>query len=86
MCDLTVLSSSLMPMTRTDLEHDGPPIRIRELVRLTGFTRHKLYADIRRDELNVVAFKAGSHYYWHVERAEALRYLNAIGYRWPHAC
>ena len=70
-------------MTRADLETEGPPIRIRELVRLTGFSRHKLYADIRRDELQIVAMRCGQMTYWHVDRHEALRYLDALGYRWP---
>lgn len=69
-------------MTREDLENGGPPIRIRELVDLTGFTRHKIYADIRRNDLAVVAYRCGTVHYWHVERHEALRWLDAMGYRW----
>jgi hypothetical protein len=67
-------------MTRADLEQDGPAIRLSALVRLSGYTltRHKLYADIERGELDATPVPCGQLHYWFVTRAEATRYLATL--------
>lgn len=62
-------------MTRSELEHPGLPIRISVLAELSGFTRHKLYRDIQRGDLNAFSMRCGKLYYWYVERNEAASYL-----------
>jgi hypothetical protein len=65
-------------MTRADLEQDGPAIRLSALVRLSGFSRHKLYADIERGDLRAFRRRCGRLQYWYVERYAASEYLSVL--------
>jgi hypothetical protein len=69
-------------MTRADLEQDGPPIRLSQLAKILGMSRYKLMNDAERGDLRLVRIKCGQLRYRHVERDEALRYLDAVGYVW----
>jgi hypothetical protein len=44
-------------------------------VGLSGFTRHKLYADIERGDLRAFRRRCGRLRYWYVEREAAGDYL-----------
>jgi hypothetical protein len=65
-------------MTRAGLEQDGPAVRLSVLVRLSGFTRHKLYADIERGALTAFRRRCGRLSYWYVERYHASEYLSVL--------
>jgi predicted DNA-binding transcriptional regulator AlpA len=65
-------------LTLRDLEQDGPPIRLRDLSKLTGFSKDKFYLDIDRGDLQAKPVKTRSRVVYMVERDEALRYLRAI--------
>ncbi len=67
--------------TLADLERHGPPVRIRDLCRLTGFGKDKFYADIERGDLKADYIRTGQTKLAVIERAEAVRHLTAIGFR-----
>jgi predicted DNA-binding transcriptional regulator AlpA len=62
-------------MTRADLAKPGPAIRLREVSKLSGFGRQKLYADIDRGLLAAHQVQCGRLWYWYVHRRDALTYL-----------
>jgi hypothetical protein len=72
-------------MTRADLEQPGPPIRLSVLAGILGMSKEKLKDDAKRGEFKVIRIRCGSMEYRHVDRAEALRYLDAIGFEWGDA-
>ena len=69
-------------MTRDELESGGPPIRLSVLAGILGVSRDKLINDAERGEFETLRIKCGRHQYRHVQRDEALRYLERIGFRW----
>lgn len=68
-------------LTLADLERDGPPVKLRDLCALTGFTKEKFYADIERGTLDArrVGNGEGRWCVWVVTRQEALRHLRKLG-------
>lgn len=72
------LAAAKMALTLADLRREGPPIRLRELASLTGFTKEKFYDAIERGELQPLWILTGQTRMIMVERLEALRYLQQI--------
>lgn len=67
-------------LTLSDLERDGPAIRLRDLCAVTGFSKMKFLNDIERGILDVRRVATGDTHVVLVEREEARRYLTAIGF------
>ena len=68
------------PLTASDLEQHGPPVRIRDLVALTGLSSPTILADIACGVLHAArrCDKPNSPYF--IVRAEAQRYVRTLGY------
>lgn len=67
-------------MTWDELQRFGPPIRLRDLRSLTGYSKMKFLDDIDRGRLNATKVPTGQTSLWIVERIEARRYLASIGF------
>jgi hypothetical protein len=67
-------------LTLEDLRHDGPPVRLRDLCSVTGFSKMKFFDAIDRGELEARAIRTGRTTLTIVERSEAVRYLEQIGF------
>lgn len=67
------------PLTFAELEQSGPPVRLRDLIFLTGLSSPTLRADIASGELAASrrCGKPNSPYF--VVRTEARRYLAMLG-------
>lgn len=67
------------PLLFTELEEHGPPVRIRDLVALTGLSSPTILADIACGVLHAAkrCNKPNSPYF--IKRAEARRYLSSLG-------
>jgi hypothetical protein len=65
------------PLTIADVWQDGPPARLRDLVAISGLTASTVRAEITAGAL--VAHRLGTDGYWLVQRAEARRWLVALG-------
>lgn len=58
---------------------EGRPLRLRDLVALTGWSKAKLLADIRGGYLGANRVRCGTAHVWLVPFCEAQRYLRALG-------
>lgn len=67
-------------VTLEQLQQGGPPVRIRDLSALTGFSKQKFFDAIDRGELDVKWIRTGQTRMATVERDEAWRYLVGIGF------
>jgi hypothetical protein len=69
------------PVSETDLWMDGPPVKLRDLVAITGWTRKTLLSDI--DSGRLVGFRRaerpGSPWFFH--RSHAREYLTDVWHR-----
>jgi len=63
-----------------ELQQDGPPVKLRDLCSLTGFSKMKFLDDIERGDLDVRRIRTGERRLIVIERAEARRYLLALGF------
>jgi hypothetical protein len=63
-----------------NLADHGPPVRLRDLCRLTGFSKMKFLDDIDRGDLTVQRIRTGHNHLIVVEREEARRYLETLGF------
>jgi hypothetical protein len=79
MTDLDARAQQAITVAEWLLEH-GPPVRVRDLARVTGFSKGKFYADIERGRLEAYEVKTGQTIVYTIARAEAVRYLAAIGF------
>jgi hypothetical protein len=57
----------------------GPPLRISHVAILSGFSKAKIMVDVHSGRLPVTWAQCGSRKMALVSRAEAWRYLNAMG-------
>lgn len=66
------------PKTLREIEADptGPPVRLRDVVAITGFSRNTLFADIQRGALAAWKRDAGNGSPCLIDRSEVLAYLN----------
>lgn len=64
--------------TTAELLKDGPPIRLRDLCAVTGFSKMKFLGDIDLGRLEVKRVITGDTHIVLIEREEARRYLAAI--------
>jgi hypothetical protein len=65
------------PLTLAAIQQDGPPVRIRDLVAVTGLTPATIRTEIAAGHLR--AHRLAGVGYWMVPRHEARRWLEAIG-------
>jgi hypothetical protein len=68
------------PLTLSDLAHDGPPVRLRDLIAVTGLSKQTILTDIEKRELVAVKRARGLRSIYLVQRAEARRYCLALGF------
>lgn len=59
------------PLTIDALQQEGPPVRLRDLCRLTGRSRASLIAEIDRGTLPAFRYLSRPGSPWYVERAIA---------------
>ena len=62
------------------LRAGGPPVRLRDLCALTGFSKMKFLDDIERGKLHARRVATGRTHVVLVERDEACRYLTSINF------
>jgi hypothetical protein len=67
------------PLTIADVWQDGPPLRLRDLVAITGLTVATVRAEIAASQLTGYQL-AGKGCYWMIHRAEARRWLAGLGF------
>lgn len=67
------------PLTETELWQDGPPVRVRDLVNITGLSREKICDDVRAGRLPAKHCGTGSSLYL-VQRSAARTYIVALGH------
>jgi hypothetical protein len=65
------------PITLDALQQDGPPVRMRDLVALSGLASPTIRAEIAAGHL--AAHRLAGVGYWLVARVEARRWLAEIG-------
>jgi len=78
--DLIAASRRVEVLSMADLQRVGPPIRLRHLCALTGFSKMKFFAAIERGDLDVTWIRTGQTKIALIDRVEARRYLTAIGF------
>jgi hypothetical protein len=66
------------PLTIADVWQDGPPLRLRDLVAITGLTPETVRAEIAARQLT--GHRLAGNGYWMIQRAEARRWLAALGF------
>jgi hypothetical protein len=59
-------------------EAQGPPLRIRDIAALTGFSKQKVMADVRGGYLVAREIPCGRAVMWVVPFSEAQRYLREL--------
>ena len=67
------------PITVDALQQEGPPVRMRDLVALSGLTSPTIRAEIAAGQL--IAHRLAGVGQWLVSRVEARRWLAALGLR-----
>jgi hypothetical protein len=67
------------PLTLDEVRADGPPVRMRDLVALSGLTSPTIRAEIAAGQL--IAHRLAGVGQWLVSRVEARRWLAALGLR-----
>lgn len=77
---MSIESEARRLLAISDLEDAGPPVRLRDLCALTGFTKTKFYDAIESGELPAKWIRTGQTKLAVVERRDALRYLTDIGF------
>jgi hypothetical protein len=66
------------PLTLPEIQQPGPPVRIRDLVAVTGLTPATVRGEIDAGHLR--AHRLAGVGYWLVQRGEAWRWLEALGF------
>jgi hypothetical protein len=67
------------PLTLADLEHDGPPVRLRDLVAITGFSSGTIRWDILNGNLPAQQRARGTQAWWFIKREDARAYAAKLG-------
>lgn len=67
-------------ITLDDLKHDGPPVRLRDLVGITGLSKSKFLGEVKAGKLRVTKVKTGQTWRAAIDRLEAYRYLVELGF------
>lgn len=62
-----------------DLEAIGPPVRVRDVAALAGFSKAKVMADARAGQLHITWAQCGRRRMALVSRSEAHHYLQRLG-------
>lgn len=71
-------SRRYLRMSREALREDGPPVRVKTVAELAGISKQKVFADADRGVLTIKTRQCGQRWMGVIDRAEALRYLDAI--------
>jgi hypothetical protein len=66
------------PLTLADVWQDGPPLRLRDLVAISGLTAATVRAEIAARQLT--GHRLAGNGYWMIQRAEARRWLVGLGF------
>jgi hypothetical protein len=66
------------PLTLAEIQQPGPPVRIRDLVAITGLRHDAIYEDIAAGRLIGRRRMGFGHYYLH--REDARVWLRAMGF------
>jgi predicted DNA-binding transcriptional regulator AlpA len=68
-----------------DLQLDGPPVRLRDLVAITGLSSDTIYRDIKGGYLHAFKRRSGKSASYFVDRDVARQWLDRMGFKgaWP---
>jgi len=69
------------PLVLADLQADGPPVRLRDLVAITGLSNDTLYRDIQAGYLHAFKRRGGRSASYFVDRDVARHWLTRMGFR-----
>lgn len=64
-----------------DLHLDGPPVRLRDLIAITGLSSDTLYRDIKSGDLHAFKRWSGRNASYFVDRDVARQWLARMGFR-----
>ena len=70
----------LPPLTLAQLESDGPPVRLRDLVAMTGLSLRTIQRDIAYRQLHAFRRRQGASSPYFVDRDVARAYLARMGF------
>jgi predicted DNA-binding transcriptional regulator AlpA len=70
-----------------DLQQDGPPVRLRDLVAITGLSSDTIYRDIHGGYLHAFKRRSGKSASYFVDRDVARQWLDRMGFKgaWPQS-
>lgn len=68
------------PLTLVQLDHDGPPVRLRDLVAMTGLSYRTIQRDIAYGHLHAFRRRQGASSPYFVDRDVARLYLSRMGF------
>ena len=69
------------PLGLVDLQRDGPPVRLRDLVAMTGLSTDTVRRDIHAGELHAFKRRSGRNASFFVDRDVARIWLVRMGFR-----
>jgi hypothetical protein len=64
------------PLSLADIQQDGPPARLRDIVAISGLTAATIRAEIAAGQL--AGHRLAGKGYWMIQRVEARRWLGAL--------
>lgn len=67
------------PLTLADLDVDGPPVRVRDLIAITGLSKHTVYRDIASGHLHAFQ-RTSARVSFFVDRDVARQWLSRLGF------
>lgn len=67
------------PLTLPELAHDGPPVRVRDLIAITGLAYNTINSDLKCGLLHGTLRKPKKGSSYLIARSEARRYLTQMG-------
>ncbi len=65
------------PLTLPELAHDGPPVRVRDLVAITGLCEQTIRSEIKAARVPIIRQSGNSPFL--ILRHDARKYLGKIG-------
>ena len=66
------------PLTLEDIFQPGPPVRVRDLMAITGYSRQIVISAIEAGELAASRRREGLNYCYLIDRASARQWLDKV--------
>lgn len=71
------------PLGLEDLTIQGPPVRLRDLVAITGLSEQRVRNDIKGKYLRARKYIDSNNATWFIDRADARKWLSKLGFDVP---